>query len=364
MKNLKISKDDLKKGGLLKRATPYQVITISKAIMDNLSVEALYEGFKGQETEIKARIDVAKRMAIEKGNQDCLDMAITLSDLILHIQLGQNLLFEKTKGKGGRPEKTRLTERQVSRDHKLKNQKHRLKFIEDRAEKEGKSPKIILTEILPQFREKTGDPFPTASKLNDFIKGRNRMKNCTGFFEWYTPKEVIEAARFTLGSIQLDPASCAEANQVVKAKTFYAIQDKPLEREWKADTAFMNPPYARDLITKFTDKLIKHVKAKDIGQAIVLTNDSTDAIWFHNLLGVSNCFCFVRGRLQFWGSQISKSAGPLQGQSIFGLNVDKEKFEKSFQKIGKCLPIKGSTHSHPRSIQPLKSSVQLVKEGI
>ena len=54
----------------------------------------------------------------------------------------------------------------------------------------------------------------------------------TGNFEWYTPAYIIEAARKTMGTIDLDPASSVIANETVKATTFYTIDDDGLIKEW------------------------------------------------------------------------------------------------------------------------------------
>lgn len=34
---------------------------------------------------------------------------------------------------------------------------------------------------------------------------------------WFTPAPIVEAARVVLGQIDLDPASCAQSNQVIRA---------------------------------------------------------------------------------------------------------------------------------------------------
>lgn len=48
--------------------------------------------------------------------------------------------------------------------------------------------------------------------------------------EHFTPKEYVEAARATLGGITLDPASCWEANETVRAVRFFSkVSDQPDE---------------------------------------------------------------------------------------------------------------------------------------
>ena len=69
----------------------------------------------------------------------------------------------------------------------------------------------------------------------------------TGDTEWFTPPEIVEAARRVLGEIDLDPASTREANIVIKAKVFYTRHDDGLTKPWKG-RVWMNPPYAHPLV--------------------------------------------------------------------------------------------------------------------
>ncbi len=58
--------------------------------------------------------------------------------------------------------------------------------------------------------------------------------------EQYTPKSIIEPARYALGGrIALDPASCEFANIAVGAETYY--DSGGLERPWFGPL-FVNPP--------------------------------------------------------------------------------------------------------------------------
>lgn len=64
---------------------------------------------------------------------------------------------------------------------------------------------------------------------------------------WFTPPKIVEAARVTLGEIDLDPASCAQANETVKAKRFFGAGssvENGYTTRWSG-RVFLNPPGGR-----------------------------------------------------------------------------------------------------------------------
>jgi hypothetical protein len=96
--------------------------------------------------------------------------------------------------------------------------------------------------------------------------------------EWYTPARYVEAARAVMGSIDLDPASCAMANQVVKAKRYYTIEDNGLSKPWHGNI-WLNPPYGkvnpipgstRSYQKLFVEKLLSEVASGHIEQVTML----------------------------------------------------------------------------------------------
>ncbi len=61
--------------------------------------------------------------------------------------------------------------------------------------------------------------------------------------EHYTPGDIVERARFALGGIDLDPASCAEAQSWIKAGAYYSSENG--EDGWMkpwVGRVFLNPP--------------------------------------------------------------------------------------------------------------------------
>lgn len=161
---------------------------------------------------------------------------------------------------------------------------------------------------------------------------RPHVANNSGNNEWYTPKEYIEAARRVLGEIDLDPASSDEANTVVQALNYYTIEDDGLAQAWRG-RVWMNPPYASDLIGKFTERLAHHYQHRDVEAAIVLVNNATETRWFQSLAEHATAICFPLKRVTFWSPNGSTGA-PLQGQAILYLGSHTNDFIEQFWDFG------------------------------
>jgi len=64
-----------------------------------------------------------------------------------------------------------------------------------------------------------------------------------------TPPEIIEAARATLGGIDLDPASDAVFNRAVRATRWFGMEHNGLAQVWRG-RVFLNPPGGVDEATR------------------------------------------------------------------------------------------------------------------
>ena len=170
------------------------------------------------------------------------------------------------------------------------------------------------------------------TEMNKKQSGSRIIYN-TGCIEWYTPLDYINAVREVMGDIDLDPASCIEANTIVKAKKYFTKEENGLLQNWFG-RVFMNPPYKRGLISKFTDKLIKELVNGNVKEAIVLVNNSTETKWFQNTSKYSSAICLVKGRIKFINEKNVLVGTPLQGQIFMYFGNNNIKFYEIFKKFG------------------------------
>lgn len=148
--------------------------------------------------------------------------------------------------------------------------------------------------------------------------------------EWYTPAKYVELARQVMGGIDLDPASCAHAQQTVQATTYYSKEVDGRFGKW-IGRVWLNPPYSDP--SPWTSKLLEEYEAGRVREAVLLVNNATDAGWFQELLQTGTPVCFVAGRMRF--ERPDRESGPArQGQAFVYLGRNEARFVAVFGELG------------------------------
>jgi ParB family chromosome partitioning protein len=158
------------------------------------------------------------------------------------------------------------------------------------------------------------------------------VANNSGNVEWFTPGPIVEAARAAMGGIDLDPASCAEANRVVRASSYFTAEQNGLYESWSG-RLWMNPPYASSLVSRFVGRLCESYSSGTVTQACVLTNNATETKWFQHLAAHAAAMCLIGGRVRFWHPD-RDTLSPLQGQVVVYLGGRVKQFTRAFSPLG------------------------------
>lgn len=172
----------------------------------------------------------------------------------------------------------------------------------------------------------------------EFITSKPYVIHNSGNNEWYTPKEFIDAVKDVMGGIDLDPASSDKANTVVQAAKYFTIEQDGLKQQWEG-RIWLNPPYARSLLGKFSEVLIEHLKSGSVTEACVLVNNATETNWFQFLAAYTSAICFPKGRIKFWTSDRA-TGSPLQGQAILYIGQNTNTFISRFASLGLVVRLK------------------------
>lgn len=147
--------------------------------------------------------------------------------------------------------------------------------------------------------------------------------------DFYTHPSFIEAARSAMGTIDLDPASCTEANQVVKAGVFFGFRENGLLHNWRGNV-WLNPPYGN--WAEWTPKLLSEWHNGGIEQMCVLaTTRVITAQTFHRIVDTADAMFVGCGRYVFWGPN---AKAPDEGHVVFYFGADVDRFRESFAPLG------------------------------
>lgn len=277
---------------------------------------------KGQDAKLDAVIDYAKRVQDWPLLEQAIDQKIEEQAKFVEY-------WDRNVRSDGRPKKNSFSSETVSAAT---------------LEEHGGISKVQVT----RWRKRLSDPEQYRAKLygkawaEAFGANSERgsvVQKYTGEDEWYTPEIYVEAARRVMGSIDLDPATCPRANEVVKAAQIFTKDDDGLSQDWHG-SVFLNPPYKQPLVSEFTAKLVASYQAGDVDSAILLTNNSTDTKWWQAAATACDGACFTAGRIKFYRDRQYDS--PTNGQVFLYFGQNMPGFAVEFARFGfVTVPVSG-----------------------
>jgi ParB family chromosome partitioning protein len=193
--------------------------------------------------------------------------------------------------------------------------------------------KKIEEKASDEVKEKLARGEMSINEAHKIATNNVHVSNNSGENEWYTPKGFVDSARSAMGGIDVDPASCAIANQTVKATQFFTKEDDGLAKKWSG-RVWLNPPYAQPLISQFCEAVSDKFDSGEIEQACVLVNNATETAWFQRLVESASALCLIRSRIKFLDPS-GRPGAPLQGQVMVYFGKNKSEFAKMTKDHGK-----------------------------
>lgn len=154
----------------------------------------------------------------------------------------------------------------------------------------------------------------------------------SGRTDWYTPSEIVEAARRVMGYISLDPASSAKANEIIRADRYYTIERNGLASTWFG-RVWLNHPFSAKTNQAWMDKL--KTELPFIDQVIGICYASVGTQWFNTLANITDIFWFPEKRIAYIdGETLDVGPSPQKGSVVYGIKVNQQLFIREFERMG------------------------------
>lgn len=214
---------------------------------------------------------------------------------------------------------------------------------------------------LNEASTRVKDPAPAKSTHPRVVGGGNN--------EWGTPLPYIEAARGTMGRIDLDPASNHKAARYVGADHYWTKEDDGLGEAWpdrlhregcETDgpiTVFLNPPY--DNPEPWIDQLLIHWRQGNIEAAIVIVNNATETSWCQTLLATATAMCLPASRIKFLRPDGTADGQPWQAQIVFYFGDNPAAFRSEHEQFGTVGMLRAIEEIRTMPRKPAASQVHL-----
>jgi hypothetical protein len=176
--------------------------------------------------------------------------------------------------------------------------------------------------------------------------------------DWYTPQNLVEAARAAMGGIDLDPATEPEANVIIRATNYFTHDTDGLKHPW-AGRVFLNPPGG--LVDQFWAKLEREYRRGEVTAAIWIGYSLEQLQTLQNAAvdrtPLDYPLCFTKRRIAFIENTAKREArwqkwqanedlnkpkwkekgSPSHGNYICYLGRTPDRFAAAFGEFGQCI---------------------------
>lgn len=163
------------------------------------------------------------------------------------------------------------------------------------------------------------------------MNSAQRIHQDSGDTEYYTPLEIVDAARVVMGGIDLDPASSEAANTRVRAARIFTAADDGLKQEWRG-RVWMNHPFSRQYNEAWIKKLCDSYEYGHVPEACCITYAATSEKWFRPLLAYPQCFLYPRTNYLLPDGSVKR--GVTKGSVVTYLGDDLHRFVTAFHRLG------------------------------
>lgn len=156
----------------------------------------------------------------------------------------------------------------------------------------------------------------------------------SGNTERYTQEFIIEAARSTMGYINLDPASCEKANKTVQAAVYMIEADNGLSMPW-CGNIWMNHPFSRKGNPLWINKLISEYRGGSLKQSCNICFASTSEKWFLPLMKFPQCF--LNPRTAYHDENGKLLGKGTKGSVVTYIGPNISEFYENFKELGNVM---------------------------
>lgn len=154
----------------------------------------------------------------------------------------------------------------------------------------------------------------------------------SGEVEYYTPTEIVEAARRLMGQIELDPFSSAMANNRVRASRYFTPKENGLAQPWITPAFWMNHPFGRTTNGPCIRKAVDEYESGRSAQGCCITFAATSEQWFQPLLRRPQCY--LCPRTNYFMPDGSIKVGVTKGSVVTYFGRDVVAFAREFRALG------------------------------